>query len=218
MTTEAFYTHIRGPLFDRFTQSQVDGINAIFEAFETHGGGDKRVLAYGLATAYHETGKRMVPVREGFKNTDADARAYVQRNYGHKGAKWYCWPAGVYGQVYYGRGIVQLTWLENYATSSADAGVDLVQFPDKMLDTEISARVMFCGLLDGRWNGERKGIAAYLDQGDIRNARRTVNGLDRWEDIAGYYETFLEALAGYNTKLTWLEMIRAKIKALKASR
>ena len=63
-----------------------------------------------------------------------------------------------------------------------------------MLDPEISARVLIRGLLDGRWNGsEKKGLAAYLP-GRALEARRTVNGLDRALDVAGYYRSFLVAI------------------------
>jgi len=172
------------------SQSQVDGINGILAAFATHGDGRDKTLAYALGTAYHETGARMVPVREGFAKDDANARRIVaKREYGK--------PAGKYGHVYYGRGQVQLTWLKNYDTSSADAAYDLVAYPDKMLDPVISARVMIKGLLDGRWNAAEKGIATYLPPNgpdDLKNARRTVNVTDKWELIGGYYTAFLSAI------------------------
>lgn len=172
------------------SQQQVDGITGILDAFATHGDGRDKTLAYALATAYHETGKRMVPVREGFAKDDTTARRIVaKRGYGK--------PAGKYGHVYYGRGQVQLTWLDNYTNSSADAGYDLVAYPDKMLDPVISARVLIRGLLDGRWNGQRKGIAFYLPTNgpdDLKNARRTVNITDKWELIGGYYAAFLAAI------------------------
>jgi hypothetical protein len=172
------------------SQSQVDGINGLLDAFVSHGDGRVKTLAYALATVYHETGRRMVPVREGFAKDDASARRIVaQRDYGK--------PAGKYGHVYYGRGQVQLTWIDNYDRSSADAGYDLVAYPDKMLDPVISARVLFRGLLDGRWNGKGKGIAFYLPSNgpdDLKNARRTVNVTDKWQTIAGYYSAFLGAI------------------------
>ncbi len=108
------------------SQSQVDGINGILDAFATHGDGRDKTLAYALATAYHETGARMVPVREGFAKDDASARRIVaKRTYGK--------PERKYSHVYYGRGQVQLTWLKNYDTSSKDAGYDLVAYPTRFL-------------------------------------------------------------------------------------
>jgi len=198
----AFFALLRarnsGVFGTSISQRQVDGINGILAAFREVGDGKADTLAYALATAYHETGGRMVPVREGFASTDTGARRAVnalarKRGPGSAVAK-YAKPAGPFGHVYYGRGHVQMTWLDNYRESSADAGVDLVEFPDQMLDPKTSARVLFKGLLDGRWNGTGNGLRYYLDKGDLRNARRTVNITDKWETIAGYHRAFLAAI------------------------
>lgn len=194
MNRVAFYAALRrrgsGVFGTSLSQQQVTGIEGILDAFATHGDGRAKTLAYALATAKHETGGRMVPVREGFAKDDATARRIVaKREYGK--------PAGKYSHVYYGRGQVQLTWIDNYKTSSTDAMYDLVAYPDKMLDSVISSRVLIKGLLDGRWNGRGKGIAFYLPTNgpdDLRNARRTVNITDKWETIAGYYSAFLAAI------------------------
>jgi hypothetical protein len=187
------------------TQGQVDGISGIVAAFDAVGDGQATTLAYALATAYHETGRRMVPVREGFASTDVGARRAVNRLAEQRGpdsavAK-YAQPQPPHGHVYYGRGHVQLTWVNNYRNSSADAGVDLVANPDAMLDPVISARVLILGLLDGRWNGRGHGLAHYLP-GDPVGARRTVNVQDKAEQIAGYYRAFLAALerAGFASR------------------
>ena len=134
----------------------------------------------------------MVPVREGFKATDAAARAYVAKNYGDTYGK----PAGPWGHVYYGRGLVQLTWFDNYEREGIAAD------PDRALDPEFAAELMFKGLLDGRWNGKGKGkgkgIAFYLPTGgpdDLMNARRTVNITDHWQDVAEFYRQFMAAIA-----------------------
>ena len=202
MDKSRFYTHLRkrdsGLFGTSLSQSQVEGINGILTAFAQVGDGKADTLAYALATAYHEVGGRMIPVREGFASTDAGARRAVSRLAKKRGPKSavakYVQPQPPHGHVYYGRGHVQLTWLENYRQSSADAGVDLVKYPDKMLDPEISARVMIKGLMDGRWNGQGKGLRYYLDKGDMRGARRTVNITDKWELIAGYHGAFLAAI------------------------
>ena len=205
MNRTAFYKALRrrssGVFGTSLSQRQVDGMEGILDAFVTHGDGRPKTLAYALATAYHETGRQMVPVREGFAKTDAQARQRVNRLAARRGpnsavAK-YAKPQPPHGHVYYGRGQVQLTWKKNYETSSADAGVDLVRFPDKVLDPVIGARILVRGLLDGRWNGHGHGIAHYLpDHGadDLRNARRTVNITDKWQRIADHYRSFLNAI------------------------
>lgn len=211
MNKEIFFSKIRGNLFKSLSQSQVDGINGILEAFDLVGDGDKDTLAYALATAYHETGKRMVPVREGFATSDAGARKAVNNLARKRGPNSavarYAQPAGPYGHVYYGRGHVQLTWLENYKNSSADAGVDLVKNPDAMLDPVISARVLIKGLMDGRWSGKRKGLSYYegsddfLDNKEAADARATVNGSDKATLIAGYHKQFYDALTTANWQI-----------------
>jgi predicted chitinase len=93
--------------------------------------------------------------------------------------------------------------MENYARTGKLLHIDLVADPDKMLDPLLSARVLIEGLIDGRWNGQKKGIAWYLpDNGadDLKNARRTVNITDKWALIAGYYRTFLAALEAAKDK------------------
>jgi hypothetical protein len=198
-----FYEIIR-PFFGSLTQEQVDGMEGIFKAFEEVGDKDVDTLAYALATAYHETGKKMVPVREGFAKTDKGARSAVAKLAAKRGpnsapAK-YGQPAGPYGHVYYGRGHVQLTWHHNYRGSSKDAGVDLEKYPDKMLDPTISARVLIRGIMDGRWNGQGKGIEAYegsddkLSREEAIQARRLVNVQDKALTIAVYFEHFYNAL------------------------
>lgn len=205
MDKAKFYTSLRrsksGVFGNSLSRQQVEGVEGLLRAFATHGDDRAKTLAYGLATAYHETGGRMVPVREGFAKSDAGARRAVARLAKRRGSDSavarYALPTPPHGHVYYGRGHVQLTWLKNYIASSDDAGYDLAVDPDKMLDPEISARVLWRGLQDGRWNGRGRGIAHYLPESgsdDLRNARRTVNVTDKWDVIARYYRAFFAAI------------------------
>ena len=206
MNEAAFFQSIRTSLFGgKLSQAQVDGIKGLLTAFDQVGDNDQDTLAYGLATTFHETGRRMEPVREGNVKTDASARKAVAKLAQKRGpssavAK-YSQPTGPYGHVYYGRGYPQLTWMENYAKCSKDAGVDLVKNPDAMLDPVISARVLFRGIMDGRWNGQGKGLSHYegaddfLDDAEAAAARRTVNVQDKAVLIAGYHRKFYDALS-----------------------
>lgn len=186
MNRETFYKALRKTNmgFSKLTQSQVNGIEGILNAFAAVGDRRIKTLAYGLATARREVGAGMVPVREGFKKTDEEARAYVRRQ---KRA----YAKEVNGHVYYGRGLVQLTWLDNYVQEGIHNN------PDKALDPVFAAQLLFKGLLDGRWNGVRKGLVHYLPDGgpdDLKNARRTVNVTDHWDEIADYYRQFVLAI------------------------
>jgi hypothetical protein len=208
MNRAAFFAALRkresGLFGTSLTQAQVDGISGILDAFGTHGDGRRATLAYALATAYHETGRRMVPVREGFAKTDAGARAAVAKLAKQRGPNSAPARYGVstppYGHAYYGRGHVQLTWQDNYKRASVNAGVDLVKNPDAMLDPIISARVLIVGLVLGWWGPNR--LAHYelsdgkpgLSPQEAKEARRTVNVQDKAELIAGYYRAFDAAL------------------------
>lgn len=192
-----FFTTLRATkvLGAKLGPSQLAGINGILDAFAELGDGNPKTLAYALATAALETGRRMSPVREGFAKSDDQARRILKhQRYAHS--------AGKYGHAYYGRGQIQLTWEKNYQASSHDAGVDLVANPDLMLNPKISARILILGLIDGRWNGSNpphrgKGIGHYLPRGakdDVKNARRTVNRLDKWKRVASFYRVFLAVI------------------------
>lgn len=199
-----FFAAMRPIFGGKLTQGQVDGLSGIVAAFDQVGNGDRDALAYILATVYHETGKRMERVREGFAKSNAGAIQAVANLAKKRGpnsapAK-YGKPAGPYGHVYYGRGYPQLTWLENYQAASDVAGVDLVKDPDAMLDPVISARVLVWGILSGKWNAQGKGFAFYegadgfLSDAEAVEARRTVNGTDQSVKIAGYHRVFYNAL------------------------
>lgn len=205
MDKKAFFDSIRKSLFNgRLAQSQVKGIEGILQAMDEVGDGDQDTLAYALATAFHEVGGRMVPIREGFAKTDAGARKAVNALAAKRGPKSavakYAKPAGPYGHVYYARGHMGMTWLDNYEKSSVDAGVDLVANPDAMLDPVISARVLIKGIIDGRWNGKGHGIDYYegaddvLSDAEAEEARRLVNVQDKARLIAGYHRKFYSAL------------------------
>lgn len=195
-----FFSIVRnGPFPGKLTQNQVDGMNDLLDCWEEFGTDDPRHLSYTLATNFHETGQKMQPVREGFKATDAAARKYVQRHYGHRGKNWYCWPAGPYGHVYYGRGDVQNTWLDNYSKMEKILGIPLVENPDLALQSKVSKRIMVEGMLRGvssKGDFTGKALEDYFNDtvDDPVEARRIVNGKDKANLIAAYHKEFLEAV------------------------
>lgn len=191
-----FYDRLRadGLLGSRLTTGQVTGIEAVLDAWERWGNpGQWRQLAYVLATVLAEVGRGMVPVREGFKATDEEARAHVRRQ-GYR----YAAPAGPHGHVYYGRGFVQLTWLENYRAAEARLGVPLVAEPDRALEPALAGRLLVEGMLKGHYNRLGHGLGYYLseDHADWVEARRTVNVLDRAGEIAGWAQRFDAVIRG----------------------
>lgn len=194
MNKAHFYDGIRHSVFGgRLGQSAVDNIEVVLNYwsanFSTNPPGQ---LAYVLATVFAEVGKKMAPVREGFKKTDKEARAHVShRPYGK--------PAGPGKKhVYYGRGYVQLTWDYNYKAQGTKLGVDLLNKPDLALDPTNAVQILVRGMLDGDFNKTGKGLGDYVTKtrNDFTNARQTVNNGDRAGEIAGYATKFLRAIEG----------------------
>jgi hypothetical protein len=169
-------------VYGSLTQRQVDGFNAILAA-TSHLPASQR--AYILATVWHETAKTMQPIRE----------------YGMGRGKPYGKPGRNNGQVPYGRGYVQLTWDANYEAMDKALGLngELIKNYDKALEPETAALILVHGMLQGTYNGRRKGLAYYLPEAtatreQFREARRTVNVMDKADLIAGYALTFQKGL------------------------
>lgn len=156
------------------TQGQVDGFNALLDALDRW---PVSWVAYGLATAYHETAATMQPIAE----------------YGKGRGRPYGKPGRNKGQVPYGRGYVQLTWDGNYerADKEIGAGGRLVEKYDLAMQPDIAADIMREGMEEGWFTGKK--LADYLP-GDYVNARRIINGTDKAQTIAGYAVKFEAAL------------------------
>lgn len=173
-----FFGGVRArPFGGSMTQAQVDGCNAILDAWEARPEfTDRRWLAYMLATTKWETAHSMQPIEEWGRGKG--------RPYG----------VPVSGHVYYGRGYVQLTWATNYVRMAGLTGVDLVGHPELALDPKIAAVIMFEGMKGGLFTGV--GLPRYFNDhaDDPVNARRIINGLDHANDIAEIHRDFLEAL------------------------
>lgn len=191
-----FYAHLRSKncrLFgSSLSQNQVNGMEGILAAFAAEGDASSHSLAYIFATAYHETGRKMIPVREGFAKTDAGSIRAVTSLYNRgKISTNYALPDPETGKSYFGRGHVQLTWARNYQKMGAKISADLYRNPDLALDPVISAKVLVRGSLDGDFTG--KCLDDYLPS-DPKGARRVINGLDKASQIAAYHRDFLVAI------------------------
>lgn len=200
MDATTFFAYARrAPFGGRLTQGQIDGMNALFRCWDSHKipAPDKRHLAYILASVFHETGGRMVPVRETFSSTDAGAIAALDKAWkaGKLGqiSKPY-WRKGANGKAYFGRGDIQLTHEENYKTLGERIDVDLVGNPSLALDLDISAEIAIVGMLEGLFTGKKLTDYFNLKKDDPVGARAVVNGRDKAKLIAGYYKSFLDAL------------------------
>jgi putative chitinase len=175
-----FFDRVRASLFGgSLTESQVDGLNQLLDYAEQHGT-DDRQLAYVLASVYHETAKTMQPI------TEYGSTSYL------KGKPYY---------PYYGRGLIQITWKENYQKQDQKLGLGgtLVANPDRALEWPIALAICFGGMADGDFTGVCLGdhIACRdpaTDSCDYYHARKIVNALDCASQIEGYAYHFANAL------------------------
>lgn len=165
--------------FGSLSQKQVEGFNIILEYTASM---SIRHRAYILATAWHETARTMQPIRE----------------YGKGAGKKYGKSDPVTGQVYYGRGYVQLTWKDNYAKACKrlkeldliSASVDFVKNPDAVMQPAIAAYIIVIGMKEGWFTGKKLSDFYFYE-----GMRTIVNGTDRAETIAGYASDFEYALS-----------------------
>lgn len=175
-----FFDQLRESVFrGRFSQSQVDGLNALLDAWEeSYGHHPSDWLAYSLATCYHETAATMQPIAE----------------YGRGRGRKYGRPDRVTGRTYYGRGYVQLTWKRNYAAFAQRTGLDLVNQPDLAMQPDVAAQILYEGMIDGVFT--QKAFGDYITGAslDFRRARQIVNGMDKASLIAGYADAFKDAI------------------------
>lgn len=186
-----FFRLVNEDLFGgRLSIWQKEGIEHKLKAFHYCRIRDERWKAYMLATSYHETGTTMCPVVEYGRGRGKPYGRMVR----HDGR-----PYDTPMQLYYGRGDVQLTWYENYEKMGRLMGLPLLKEPDLVLHPNISAEVMIEGMTKGA-SGRGDFTGRTLEQffndrrEDPVGARSIVNGRDRAEQIAGYYERFLRAL------------------------
>lgn len=193
------WNKVRAIFGGKLTQEQVDGINIILETMDRDEFKvvDKRHAAYILATSFWETGRTMEAVKE---KTDKTGEQYFFRMYDINGSR----PQVAKrlgntipgdGIKFAGRGQVQLTGRTNYTNMGKYLKLDLVNKPDLLLDTKISARVLVYGLLNGSFTGVS--IKKYLTstKTDYVNARRVVNGVDKAEEIASIAKSFERAIS-----------------------
>lgn len=197
MDRKVFYDEIRSKIFrGRLKEKQFEGLETILDYWESWPLDltDYRMLAYVLATTYHETAHTMQPIYERgrksyFNKYDKGTR--IGRALGNtvKGD----------GYKYRGRGYVQLTGRANYAKMAKILNLDLVDNPDIALDPDGAVQIIFEGMMAGKsfrgdFTGKHLGHYFTTSKTDWVGARRIVNGTDRASLIAAYARRFHHAL------------------------
>ncbi len=122
-------------------------------------------IAYVIATADWETAHTLMPVEEAYWMSQdyRDSLSYAP---------------------YYGRGLVQLTWEENYSKYSHILDINMVDNPQYALDYDTALFILVHGFINGTFTGAK--ITDYINENgtDYYNARRCINGTDCANDIA----------------------------------
>lgn len=219
MDRAKFFSALRGSLYKAgLPQSAVTALDAILDECM------KRSLvaahvAYTMATAFHEVGSALIPVRENLTyssaarlravwpsrfKSDAAAAPYVRNpqklaNFVYGGRLGNTGPND--GWLYRGGGFPQTTGKENYQKVGRVVGVDLVGYPDRITEPRIAVAALVAGMVQGFYTG--RSLASYSLPQQYREARAIINADvgTNGERIAGYARSFEAALraAGYGT-------------------
>jgi len=191
-----FFDQIRLTLFGgSLSAKQVAGLGAILDEWETHHAtDDDRWLAYMLATAHHETDRKMQPIHE-YGGNDYFTRKYDITGDNPARAKKMGNTKFGDGIKYHGRGFVQLTWKTNYAAMSKVTGVDLVAAPDRALELPVATQILFHGMINGSFTGKKLGDYFNATTEDWVNARRIINGTDKASLVADYGLKYYAAIS-----------------------
>lgn len=213
MNRTVFFDRVRAtPFAARLTPAQVDGLSAILDAAAKHGMALRQHLAYALATAFHETGAKMVPVTESLTYTSAariravwpsrfptlaSAEPFVRNPQGlanrvYGGRMGNTGPDD--GWRYRGRGLAQITGRANYARAARELGRDLAGAPDLALQPAIAAEILIRGMMEGWFTGITLADCLRPGRVDYRDARRIINGTESAGKIIPYAEAFDAAL------------------------
>ena len=218
---KVFFREIRLSVFrGRLSRKQVQGMNHLLAAWEQRYAAhlDVRMLAYCLATAWHETAHTMLPIRETLARSDRQAIARLRkwaRKLSPRRRKKVLAYARVHpdtGKAYFGRGYVQLTWRRNYREMGKLVGLDLERRPELALRPEVAARILYSGMINGLFTGRALDEFINDDICDFVSARRVVNGTDKAHLIAGAAEEFLSALTAAQI------MVRRQVDVAEAER
>ncbi len=182
---EKFFEGYRQHFGRRLKQRKVDALDLMInKANHTFTNMSIPQFAYILATAYHETGGKMLPVKEIRQRIRLTERQKEVRRLQDR-----YWFTG-----YYGRGLVQITHEKNYRVMGGILGIPLAKNPDLALRLDVAIDLLFYGSLIGKYTGRK--LSDYISGGsrDYFNARRVINGTDQAANVAGYAMKFEEIL------------------------
>jgi predicted chitinase len=93
---------------------------------------------------------------------------------------------------YYGRGVIHLTWQENYAAAGDYFGEDLVSYPDRAADVDLAFRI--AGWFWRYWSAQGD-LNVAADNGDFDTTCLGVNGgWNGYQERCAYYDAACQVL------------------------
>lgn len=141
---------------------------------------DRDMLLMALATIRAET-EGFVPIDEFVSRYNTDKVAFDKYELGTQKAVDLGNIEPGDGARFKGRGFIQLTGRDNYTRIGGQIGVDLVGEPERANDSVLAGRILAQFLANNE-----DAIRVALAEGDLREARRLVNGgshgFDRFKD------------------------------------
>ncbi|MFQ0997882.1 hypothetical protein ACGH6U_10870, partial [Gilliamella sp. CG33] len=105
------------------------------------------------------------------------------------------------GYRYRGRGLVHLTWKNNYKKASNYLGVDFITDPDKAAELDFAVPIMIWGMMKGVFTGGKLPKYIYKNHIDYKTARKVINGSDSADSIASFANLF-ESILRQTSNLT----------------
>lgn len=184
-------------------------------------------LSYLLATAKIESDYSLerwesdyVCGKAGVKYKDKPCQSAINYYCSTKGGKQdYCSgkPKDKRGLPYFGRGLIQITWKENYKKYGDKIGVNLVDEPENIFIPENSYNVAVAFLTTKKGNSN-KSTFDWVDDGNLTQARKSVNGgtkkLDEVNTAYKFWQNLLKkndakvvsgsGVSSKNNKRLWL--------------
>jgi len=189
-----FFDQARITLFGgSMSLKQVNGLTSILDEWEkNYIQNDDRWLAYMLGTTHHETGRTMQPIEEWGKGK---GRPYASRLKMAKDKNKNHIPYTDTTEIFYGRGFVQLTWYENYAKASQKLNQDFIHNAAGVMEMSNATKIMCLGMTEGWFTGAK--LASFFNSTteDWKNARKIINGLDKWDLIKDYSLRYYAAIS-----------------------
>ena len=188
-----FFDHVRVNLFGgTMTAKQVAGLTTILNEWDAnHAHNDDRWLAYMLGTTHHETGRTMQPIEEWGKGKGLP---YGGRFKMAKDAAGKRIPYTDTTEIFYGRGFVQLTWYENYDKAGKKLGKNFLHNATGVMELSSATKILFFGMTEGWFTGKKLSDYFNTTTEDWKNARKIINGLDKWDLIKDHSLKYYAAI------------------------